>query len=445
MNNRTTRSLPYLEDASKWLEALTAWPYPILLDSSHAGRYSIISASPKARVQLDDTGVTVEDKHGTKQYGQSDFFSQLRTLLATYGDAHLSSPSFTGAMGYLGYDIQHQIESLPPSPAGTHSLPIAHIAIYSWAIVQDHENKTCWVEGYDIPEQFPSPTNSMPTACPSIERWQPTVSREDYAKAIEYIKTAINKGDVYQVNFTQEFYAHTQAQALDIYQAVAKVVPSSYSAFIPLGDSAIISISPERFISCDGSTVVSQPIKGTRRRHQDPESDRLIAEQLQNATKDRAENLMIVDLMRNDLARVAQAGSVKVTELFGLHSFKNVHHLISTVEAKLSHSADIIDLLQATLPGGSITGAPKVRAMQLINELEHSNRSAYCGSIVRIGFDGSLDSSICIRTLVKSNDRLSIWGGGGIVADSVTEEEQQESRDKIDIFIKALGGSIIER
>ena len=222
------------------------------------------------------------------------------------------------------------------------------------------------------------------------------------------------------------------------YQLLAKENNSPFSAFLNFGEQKILSLSPERFIESHRGKVTTQPIKGTLPRDPNPQIDQQLARQLLNSEKDKAENLMIVDLLRNDLSKTAAKGSVKVSELFGLYHFESVHHLISTVTSNLDTPFDNFDLLASTLPGGSITGAPKLRAMQIINELEPAKRGIYCGIIGYIDFEGNMDSNICIRTLIADNNKLYCWAGGGLVADSQLDLEYQETFDKLGKILPVL-------
>jgi para-aminobenzoate synthetase component 1 len=214
---------------------------------------------------------------------------------------------------------------------------------------------------------------------------------------------------------------------------------SPFSAYLASGpDAAVLSLSPERFLSVTNGVVLTQPIKGTRPRGRTPDEDRQLAESLRTSAKDRAENLMIVDLLRNDLGSRCETGSVQVQSLFELQSYTAVHHLVSSVTGRLRRGDHALALLRACFPGGSITGAPKIRAMEIIDELEPDHRSVYCGSVVWTGFDGNMDSSIAIRTLLCESGHIYCWGGGGIVADSDGDQEYQETLDKISLLISTL-------
>src|SRR5690606_18531048 len=238
---------------------------------------------------------------------------------------------------------------------------------------------------------------------------------------------------------TQRFSAPCAADPLTAYQQLRQVCPTPFAAYLESPAHAVLSLSPERFIRVAEGQVATRPIKGTRPRGDTPEQDRALALELHSSPKDRAENLMIVDLLRNDLGRACVFGSVQVPELFSVESYPNVHHLVSSITGTLAPGQDALSLLAGAFPGGSITGAPKIRAMQIIEELEPVRRSLYCGSIGYIGCEGQMDMNIAIRSLVHQDDRLYCWGGGGIVADSDGEAEYQESLTKVRVLMESLG------
>ena len=268
--------------------------------------------------------------------------------------------------------------------------------------------------------------------------FNPTLSPDQYSQSIASIKDYIASGDCYQTNFTQHFSAGYKGDLWPAYLALRETAPSPYSAFWQWQDKALLSISPERFLKCSLGNVETKPIKGTLLRGKTVEEDQDNAVKLLNSDKDRAENLMIVDLLRNDLGKNCEPGSIRVPKLFALESFPNVHHLVSTVTGVLAEGSGPIDLLRGCFPGGSITGAPKKRAMEIIEELEPVKRSVYCGSIGYISATGRMDTNIAIRTVVADGTTLHCWGGGGIVADSEADSEYQESINKIQLLLDTL-------
>ncbi len=268
--------------------------------------------------------------------------------------------------------------------------------------------------------------------------WQSNMTREQYGEKFRQVQEYLHSGDCYQVNLAQRFHATYSGDEWQAFLQLNQANRAPFSAFLRLEQGAILSLSPERFILCDNSEIQTRPIKGTLPRLPDPQEDSKQAEKLANSAKDRAENLMIVDLMRNDIGRVAVAGSVKVPELFVVEPFPAVHHLVSTITAQLPEQLHASDLLRAAFPGGSITGAPKVRAMEIIDELEPHRRNAWCGSIGYLSFCGNMDTSITIRTLTAINGQIYCSAGGGIVADSQEEAEYQETFDKVNKILRQL-------
>jgi para-aminobenzoate synthetase component 1 len=260
-----------------------------------------------------------------------------------------------------------------------------------------------------------------------------------YRSAIERIQAYIEAGDCYQVNFTQRFRARCQGDPWLAYRALREACPTPFAAYQALADgAALLSLSPERFLRLSRGQVETRPIKGTRPRGATPAEDQQQAQALLASDKDRAENLMIVDLLRNDLGRSCRTGSVQVPELFALESYPNVHHLVSAVRGELAEGKDALDLLGGCFPGGSITGAPKIRAMQIIDELEPTRRSIYCGSLLYLDVRGEMDSSIAIRSLLVKDGQVSCWGGGAIVADSDWQAEYEESLTKVRVLLRTL-------
>jgi para-aminobenzoate synthetase component 1 len=264
-------------------------------------------------------------------------------------------------------------------------------------------------------------------------------SKQDYINRFNRTQAYIQQGDCYQINLSQCFSAQYTGAPINAYTALSKACPTPFSGYMRnMHDTHILSLSPERFISFDGHKLESKPIKGTRPRGKNAEEDAALAIELKNSPKDRAENLMIVDLLRNDLSKHAIAGSVKVPKLFDIEHYPNVHHLVSTVTAEIKPSSTPLTVLLDAFPGGSSTGAPKKRAMEIIDELEPVNRSFYCGSMGYISLTGKMDSNIMIRTLICQNGTIKCWGGGGIVADSEVESEYQESITKVKILLDTL-------
>ena len=267
------------------------------------------------------------------------------------------------------------------------------------------------------------------------------LDRDAYAAAFHAVQEHIRRGDCYQVNLTQRFEAEADGDAWHAYLRLREINPAPFAAYLDLPDGKVVCSSPERFLRLRDGHVETKPIKGTRPRSQDHERDRALAEELRTSAKDRAENVMIVDLLRNDLGKCCVPGSVRASKLFDVESFASVHQLVSTVEGRLAKDMHALDLVAACFPGGSITGAPKVAAMKIIEELEPQRRSVYCGSIGYVGFDGNMDTNIAIRTLVQQGSRVYTWAGGGVVADSKVDAEYQESLDKAAAMLAVMNAA----
>ena len=307
-------------------------------------------------------------------------------------------PFAGGLIGLLNYDFGTRLERLPQRARDDSGLPLARLGLYGWALITDHQRQasqllfhpaTARPERERLVRLFETAFSAAPEPFRLHGRFTPDISRDDYRRGIERIQAYIQAGDCYQVNFTQRFRAACSGDAWSAYSALRKACPTPFAGFVGLGDGAIVSLSPERFLRLQGGRVETRPIKGTRPRGHDEQSDAAQAQALLASEKDRAENLMIVDLLRNDLGRSCRIGSVRVPQLFALESYPNVHHLVSCVTGELADRLDAFDLLAGSFPGGSITGAPKIRAMQIIDELEPTRRSIYCGSLLYVDVRGN--------------------------------------------------------
>jgi len=427
--------------------ALDKLEYPVFLDSSgnDSARFDILSALPVAHIKIEDGVVSVSDPEITVQ--PTDIFNGIRALRDKYLlDAELSvsaepdQPFQGGLLGFLGY----------PSLLGMSGMQIndAFIGVYHWAVVIDHLKQSTQLIFH--PRCLSSTASFITDLLATMDKvadpdsfalesnFSKDLSRADYDGAFNQVKDYISAGDCYQVNLTQQFNAHCSGSPLAAYLRLRNATHAPFSAYLNWGTSAVLSLSPERFVQVEDKAVLTQPIKGTRPRGNNPAQDQNLAEELQASEKDRAENLMIVDLLRNDIGRVCKTGSITVNQLFELQSFSNVHHLVSSVSGELEDGSDALDLLQSCFPGGSITGAPKLRAMKIIEQIEQSPRRAYCGTIFYVSANGDMDSNITIRTLFWQQDHLQCWAGGGIVADSDVDAEYEECLHKIDNIIKEL-------
>lgn len=353
-------------------------------------------------------------------------------------------PFTGGCLGYFSYEANHPEHGLmtPGEPLA----PLVSVGLYTWALIQNHADQTSQLVFHpqcpmslrrQIVRLLEEPRNTAETFA-LTENFSSSTPKSEYLQDVKQIKELIEAGDCYQVNYAQHFSASYTGDPYQAYLKLRALSPTPLAAYMDYEWGSILSLSPERFISLQGTKISTFPIKGTMPRGEDAKADEKNREKLVNSQKDRAENLMIVDLMRNDLSRVSLPASVKTPKLFDLQSFPTVHHLISEVTAELRSDCDALDLLRNCLPGGSISGAPKRRALEIIDELEKIQRSIYCGSIFYWSSSGNMDSSIAIRTLLASQGVLHCWGGGGITADSDPEQEWQETLDKVQPLMQQL-------
>lgn len=442
---------PYEISGTALFEVLRVLPRPLFLDSNgrHNDGIDILAADPVAIVRAIGERTTVTQGQEQHDEGNDSPFSILRELLQRYAVTGEASPlPFNGgAIGYFAYDLARRLQPLPQQSVGDIAIPEMDVGIYLWAIVRDRRNRTAYFVAHpqcpkDCHERIMAliEAEHRPERQPFtlIEPFRANQSQQQYTQAYRKIIDYIGAGDCYQVNYAQRFDAAYRGDEWAAYRRLREVTDAPFSAYIESDDYALLSLSPERFLQVTNGQVESKPIKGTRPRSSDPQLDQQHARLLRNSAKDQAENLMIVDLLRNDISKNCALGSVTVPELFEIESYSNVHHLVSTVTGKLAPHRDALNLLQDAFPGGSITGAPKRRAMEIIEELEPQRRSLYCGSIGYIDFNGNMDTNICIRTLICHQQRIYCWGGGGIVADSDVDNEYQESYVKVNNLMSAL-------
>lgn len=358
-------------------------------------------------------------------------------------------PFCGGAVGYFSYDLGRQFETIAATSILDITLPDMAVGIYKSAIIYDrveqafslfsHDNNLTELDAeisQKLINHYQPPFNQRHFELQS--NWRSNMSKQQYSDKFEQIKEYLLSGDCYQINLAQRFSALYDGDEFAAYKKLRHSNKAPFSAFMRIEEGCILSVSPERFLQLKNHTVQTKPIKGTRPRSNIAKFDQEHALELQNASKDRAENLMIVDLLRNDISKVCRPGSVTVPSLFAIESFPAVHHLVSTVEGTIRQEFDATDLLRGAFPGGSITGAPKIRAMQIIEELEPHRRSVYCGSIGYISACGKMDTSITIRTLVCEDNKIHCWAGGGIVADSRVDSEYQETFDKVNKILPIL-------
>jgi para-aminobenzoate synthetase component 1 len=437
-------------------------PYPLLLESAapseRLGRYSYLTADPW-RV-LRSSGAT------------EDPFALLESTLASLRVlAEPGLPPFQGgAAGLLSYDLCHHLERLPSPTFDDLALPDLCLGLYDWTLAWDHVEGRTWLFSTGLPEQGSrravraeqrgdevrrrlaggpigqkrrsphGPAAAGPKTHP-VGDWPgvtSTFSREGYLLSVERVREYVRAGDIFQANLSQRFETPLVDSPFDLYLRLRERNAAPFAGYFDIGEAAIVSASPERFLLLSGDRVETRPIKGTSPRGWTPRHDSAIGTALAESEKDRAENVMIVDLMRNDLSKVCRDHTVEVPELCQIERYATVHHLVSTVVGRLRPGLGAVDLLRATWPGGSITGAPKVRAMEIIAELEPTRRGAYTGSLGFLSFGGAMDTSIAIRTFVVKEGRAYFQAGGGIVADSEPEREYEETLHKARGMVAAL-------
>ena len=443
-------------------------PHCLFLDSAleqpALGRYSFVAADPFDYLQLPADG--------------SDGLAELGRRMAGWRTETVAGlPPFQGgAAGLLSYDLGRSLEQLPPPPLDEFQVPALAVGLYDVVVALDHLERRAWIISQGLPELDPTRRRrraarrlkearlrltgkDAQTSCPRRQAQLPAVapaelapqypaegppgltsnfSRAAYLQAVRRAIDYVFAGDVFQVNLAQRLLFPARDDAVSLYLRLRRRNPAPFAGYFDLGPFQIVSASPERFLKVSAGRVETRPIKGTCRRSDEPDANRLAEHQLRLSQKDQAENVMIVDLLRNDLSRVCRPESVYVSQLCQVEAYQYVLHLVSAVCGRLRDECTPIDLVRAAFPGGSITGAPKVRAMEIIAELEPTARGAYCGSLGYLGFDGSLDLSILIRTITAGRGWWQAPVGGGIVAQSVPEQEYQETWHKAEGLVRAL-------
>jgi len=429
------------------------------MDPQTLGRYSFIGSDPF--LVLKSRGKEVSLLHGDREERVTgNPFDVLGEVLERYAVEPGPSPIpfVGGGVGYFSYDLCHFVERLPCTTVDDLSLPECYLAFYDAVIGFDHLEGRTYIASTGFPETDEDRRmararerldelsvmlahSSSAVTRPSekaVMQLHSNFTHEEYVEAVAAAREYICAGDIFQVNLSQRFEADLPTPPYDLYRRLRRINPAPFAAYFDFGDVAIGSSSPERFLLVRGDHVDTRPIKGTRPRGKTAEEDEALAQELLDSFKDRAENVMIVDLERNDLGRVCRYGTVRVTELWTLEKYPTVFHLTSNVEGRLCEGKNRMDLLKATFPGGSITGAPKVRSMEIIDELEPTRRSVYTGSIGYLSFNGDMDINIVIRTFIIKDGRAYFQVGGGIVYDSDPEGEYVETLDKARALIEAL-------
>ena len=467
--------LPSTTNVMDVVGALADWPRMLLLESAlqrePVGRFTFLTADPIASWQLDKP-----------RFG-SDPFATLRDKWSGCGGATVPGlPPFQGGIaGLLGYELGQCWERIPSSPVDEFQLPVMAVGLYDWVIAWDHVAGRVWLISHGWSESDPARrheaasaririikqalsavviangpggrkrgTGDRPTGDSQSLSFAPqfplaghshvtsTFSRAAYLRTVARVIEYISAGDIFQANLSQRLLAPASESPVDLYARLRQVNPAPFAGLMLWDDWAIVSASPERFLCVTDGEVETRPIKGTRQRKRGPEADLFTRDELRQSEKDRAENVMIVDLLRNDLSRVCRPGTVRVPHLCTVESYETVQHLVSEVRGQLQSDLSSWDLFRATFPGGSITGAPKVRAMQIIAELEPTVRGPYCGSLFYVGADGKTDSNLLIRSFVQRHGWLQCNVGGGIVAQSDPAAEYEETLAKATGMLRAL-------
>jgi anthranilate synthase component 1 len=454
-----------LTPVSAFLKIAEHADYAFLLESveggEHVGRYSFLGKDPFLILRGRDGKTTIE-RAGTVTATDEPLVDTLRRLMADFQSPFVPElPRFTGgAVGYLGYGASSWFEPvLGDLGSSSDGADTAGFMLFDTVLAFDHVQHriliianaritadedleslyqfACAKIGFLERELERSLSHSSPQPAGELQL-QSNYTKEAFEAQVRTAKEYIAAGDIYQVVLSQRFEAEVAADPVTVYRALRHVNPSPYMYFIRMGGVSIVGSSPEMLVRVEGSHVETHPIAGTRPRGRTPDEDLRLAEELKRNEKERAEHVMLVDLGRNDVGRVCEYGSVRVPQFMGLERFSHVMHLTSIVEGRLAHDRDRIDALVSCFPAGTVSGAPKVRAMQIIKELEPSGRGLYAGAVGYLDFAGNLDFCIAIRTVIMSNGKAFVQAGAGIVMDSNPAAEYEETRDKARALVRAL-------
>ncbi|MBV1880467.1 MAG: aminodeoxychorismate synthase component I [Pseudomonadales bacterium] len=467
MSTVTVNPIPYDQNSALLFDKIQHLDWAIFLDSANShhpkSRYDILTALPDIKISTLENTTQVQEAKNSIRAEVRDYktlyestIDPLSIVETEFQRWKLSKDTnsilskltdfgvLPGLYGYFGYDLGRRFESIPETSERDIALPELSCGIYSWIILVDHKSQRSHLISLSSSPncqwilRLLNKKHASVNSFQLTKDWKSNLPKDHYQSAFQKIKSHIQKGNCYQINLTHRLSNHFQGSPWLAYKALRQRNPNPFSAFLNLGNHQILSFSPEQFIQVRDGIAQTRPIKGTSPRDENPSIDAHLAEQLTRSEKNRAENLMIVDLLRNDFSKRCIPHSVKVPALFDLESFPTVHHLVSTVVGELPPSLSPLKLMKSCFPGGSITGAPKIKAMQIIEETEPQRRSIYCGSILYLDIAGRLDSSITIRTMLCELNRIYCWAGGGIVADSISEEEYQETFDKIKGLLDGL-------
>ena len=423
----------------------------VFLDSSlvnKLGRYSVIGAVPYLKLVKEGNNFYINGEKETT----CSFETYLKTYLAEHKDKNNTElPIISGAIGYFSYEYGRKLMEVDSVKEDLVSIPDAVLVFYDFYIIEDrHEQRTYLIangitrEAAKLLDEMESRINGKPVYMQKESdteypiEVQPNFAKDEYKQAVDRMIRYIIEGDIYITNMTQQLTVKSDKVPLDVFYDLRENNPSPFGGYFDYGDFQIVCASPERFLKMQKGHVNTRPIKGTRKRGETPEEDMFMRTELENSEKDKSELLMIVDLERNDLNRVCNPGSVKVTELFTVEEYATVFHLVSDIEGDLEESKNVMDLLEAAFPGGSITGAPKYRAMEIIDELENNKRNLYTGSIGYLTLDGDCDFNIVIRTALHKDGKYYLGVGGGITAESDLEFEYEETLQKAKAVLQAM-------
>ena len=423
----------------------------VFLDSSlvnKLGRYSVIGAVPYLKLVKEGNGFYINGEKETT----CSFETYLKTYLAEHKDKNNTElPIISGAIGYFSYEYGRKLMEVDSAKEDLVSIPDAVLVFYDFYIIEDRQEQRTYLiangitgEAAKLMDEMETRINGKPvymqkesdTEYPIEVR--PNFAKDEYKQAVDRMIRYIIEGDIYIANMTQQLTVKSDKVPLDVFYDLRENNPSPFGGYFDYGDFQIVCASPERFLKMQKGHVNTRPIKGTRKRGETPEEDMLMRTELENSEKDKSELLMIVDLERNDLNRVCNPGSVKVTELFTVEEYATVFHLVSDIEGDLEESKNVMDLLEAAFPGGSITGAPKYRAMEIIDEMENNKRNLYTGSIGYLTLDGDCDFNIVIRTALHIDGKYYLGVGGGITAESDLEFEYEETLQKAKAVLQAM-------
>lgn len=451
--------LTYHADSLQLLERISKLDWPVMLDSSKGfsgHQIDILAANPLKRIHFDGNIFTITCETPAQNL-KTNNFTEVREFIDLTLKSYQTVPTSKYGPGWLGavaYDFLQLAEQTNIKGTKNPEKDAFMLGFYPWIVVVDHSLEKTVLLGLKGQEtqlhtlekllsgqtraSNPDTNGNRSKAFHLTNSFKPDTSSEEYNQAFQEVQRYILAGDCYQINLTQRFSATYEGQPAQAYIALRRQHGAPMACYFDYGSGVLCSLSPERFLKVEDRAISTQPIKGTIGRGSDEESDNNLKQQLFLSGKDRAENVMIVDLLRNDLGKISKTGSVRTSKLFDIETFPNVHHMVSTIAAELRDDITCFDAFLACFPGGSITGAPKIRAMEIIEELESHARDLYCGAFIYMPVTGYFDSNILIRSLVLKEGSIWCWGGGGVVADSLQDLEYQESITKISQLMSIL-------